>query len=511
MPMRDKDGRLKLTLGVALALSIVAPARAAPVAGDTLQKSLEAAQRAVSAQDCRGALLALDPLVPQLGETPQRAVVQRMRLVCLGVEGRAADIPGVQRELARSLPRDGLVQAFGVLVAADENRYADAARQIESLAATSPKNLDILTGSSVRAIVLRLSEQRAYADRARVLVALARADWQPTDIPELRTSFAQGAIESLVSSGQTDEAIELLGRIDQPEMLSGMAIDRQYSKLWPSIETRIGPNGGKIADGFARDRLNAFSNNPDSIPALREAVTAMLVLGRYDDVVAIAQDVAVKEGMGRDEVRIVLNRARALAALKRTDEAVALLSGFVALDPARTPEAASALISYAEFLDEAGREQEALSVTRAAMRSAGPTLTDFGRRWLDRTEVCALSALGQTTQANAAMDRLIAVSVQNRPATIEALLCSKRDDEAARMAIKGFEDNDVAENLIMQFQPAASLWAPSPSRLRLLWQAFLARPDVRQAFERKGRVLPKTLWPSPDPRAVPRSGGSTLT
>lgn len=490
-----------------------APVPAARTIGDDeLARALAGAQKAVAGQDCHAALIALDPLVARLGDSPQRAVVQRLRLVCLGVDGRVADIPAVQRELMKSMPRDGLVQAFGVLVAADESRFVDAANQITALAATSPQNLEILTGASVRAISVRLTEQHAYRERGDMLVALAQVDWQPTDIPELRLSFAQGAIESLLGSGKTDEAAELLDRIDQPEMLTSMAIERHYAPLWPAIERKLGPQSGAMADRFARDRLGFFANNPDSETALRDATNAMLLLGRFDDVVDMTGGVTVHAGMSRDAVRTLLYRARALAALRRNDDAVKLFGGFMALDLKQTPEATPALVNYAEFLDEIGREDDALTAARAALEKASVTLTDFGKRWLDRTEVCALSALGRVDEANKAADRLKLLSAQNQPATIEALLCAKRDAEASAIAIKAFEDNDVASNLVVQFQPANSVWAPAPSRLRGLWFAFLNRPEIKAVFGRKGRVLPENLWPAPDPRALPRRpGGASLT
>jgi hypothetical protein len=170
------------------------------------------------------------------------------------------------------------------------------------------------------------------------------------------------------------------------------------------------------------------------------------------------------------------------------------------------------IITFAEFLDDTGREQEALTFTREAQTRAAAALSDFGKRWLDRTEICALSALGKTAEANAAIDRMKLVSTQNQAATIEAMLCAKRDAEAAKLAIKAFDDGDMASNLVAQFQPADAGWAPAPSRLRTLWLAFLSRPDVKAAFERKGRVLPHTLWPSPVPRTIPHSGdASSLT
>jgi len=199
--------------------------------------------------------------------------------------------------------------------------------------------------------------------------------------------------------------------------------------------------------------------------------------------------------------------------LKRDDDVVKLMSGVVALDLRRTPEATALLVSYAEFLDETGREKEALATARAARLNGDAFFSDFGMRWLDRTEVCALSALGRVAEANAAMDRMKLLVAQNQPATIEALLCVKRDAEAAKIIVKAFDDNDMADNLITQFQPQDAIWAPSPSRLRQLWIAFLARPDVKAVFEQKGRVLPRNFWPSPQPRPIPHESGngSSLT
>lgn len=521
--LRSRRSRPYSALWIGVAVLVSAPlavAAQAPLASDArtisdeeLRRTLASAQQAIAGQDCHAALAALDPLVPRLGDDPRRAIVQRLRLVCLGVDGRVADVPIVQRELTKLMPRDGLVQAFGVLVAADESRFVDAANQITALASTSPQNLEILTGASVRAISARLTEQHAVQARADMLVALARVDWQPADIPELRVSFAQGAIEALLGNGKADEAADLLDRVDQPEMLTSMAIERHYAPLWPAIERKLGPQSGNMVDRFALDRLNFFANNPDSEASLRDAANAMLLLGRYDDVVDMTDGVTVRAGMNRDTVRTLLYRARALAALKRNDEAVKLFSGFMALDLRQTPDATPALVNYAEFLDEIGHEQDALATARTAQDKASTTLTDFGKRWLDRTEVCALSALGRVEDANAAADRLKALSDQNQAAAIEALLCAGRDAEASILTMKAFEDNDVLSNLVVQFQPAESVWAPAPSRLRSLWFAFLKRPEVKAAFERKGRILPQEFWPAPNPRAIPRRarGGSSLT
>ena len=130
------------------------------------------------------------------------------------------------------------------------------------------------------------------------------------------------------------------------------------------------------------------------------------------------------------------------------------------------PAALTAQIGYAEFLDENGRSADALAVARKARDDGGDLLSDIGRRWLDRTEICALSALGRTAEAGQAIERMKSVAEQNRPAAIEALLCAHRDAEASQIALKAFGDAEVAADLLLQFQPPGALWASTPSRLR---------------------------------------------
>lgn len=503
-----------LLLSLALALAFIGPARAQNSRVDAnVATAIVKAQEASGREDCAGVLRALDPVVPGLEPGPERILVQRMRLICLGAEGRGHELRPVHQELAKAMPRDGMIKAVGVLIAADENRFTDAADQIATLADTSPHSLDVLTGSAVRSISMKLAEDHADEARSRMLIALARADWEPADIPELRIGFTEGAIDALIHQGETAEAEGLLERIDQPERLSAMVIDRHYAKLWPAIEARLGPASGTSVDRFARDKLALFGNSPDSEAALRDAANAMLLLGRYQDVLDLTDGLRVTDGISRDAVRTVLYRARALAALRRNDEVDRLLASFMTIDLRRAPAASTALVSYAEFLDEIGRPAAALAVARDARTKAGDLLTDLGKLWLDRTEICTLAALGRTAEANSAIQVIKQRADQNQPAAIEALLCAKRDAEASRLAVKAFEDNGVAGDLLVQFQPAASLWAPSPSRLRELWIAFLARPEIKAAFDRKGRILPRAYWPDPQPRAIPRSraNGATLT
>ncbi|ATE67351.1 hypothetical protein COO09_19375 [Rhizorhabdus dicambivorans] len=509
--------RRALLSAAALILAAAGPAGAAPTTppGD-LPTALAAAQEAAGREDCAAVLRALDPFVPTLEKGDERTLVQRMRLFCLGRESRYEDLAGTQRELAGLLPRDGVVRAFGVLIAAGESRFVDAAEQLATLAATSPDNLDMLTGAAVREISNQLS--RADGPQARdaregMLIALTRADWWPADLPEMRSWFAGVAIAALIRRNEAAEAEGLIDRVDEPELLTAMLVDRQFAALWPAIEAQVGPAGATSVDRYARDRLSAFATSPDSEAALRHAAAAMLLLGRYQDALDMTGGVAVADGMSRDAVQIALLRSRALAALRRGDEAERQLQGFMTVDLERTPEAATALISYAELLDENGHWAQGLEAARGARTRAATYLNEFGLRWLDRTEVCTLSALGRAGEASAAMGRLKPMAAQNHAAAIEALLCARRDAEASALTLEAFKDEDAAGELLLQFQPTGSFHAAAPSRLRDLWAAFLKRPEIKAAFDRRGRILPRAYWQTPEPRDIPRrrGGGDSLT
>jgi len=490
-----------------ISIMMLALAGASPLAAQgtpLIGEAIAEAQQAAARDDCVGVLRALDPVVAGLASGPERLIAQRMRMLCLGAEGRAAELPAVQAELARATPRDGVVRAFGALIAADEDRFAAAADDIAFVAATSPDALAIFQGVVIREIAGRLTAGPDRQARNRMMIALTRADWEPSDLPELKVSFAAQAIEALVGQGEVHEAEALLDRVDRPEQLWAMMVDRHYARLWPAIEALMGPGGSASVDRFAREKLGRLGDAPDSDSALRDAANAMLLLGRYQDVLDLTDKVQIDDAMSRDAVFVMLHRARALAALRRVDDVDRLYAPFLKVDLNRAPAAATALIGYAEFLDEVGRSARALDVARRTRADAGGLLSDVGKRWLDRTEICALSALGEAADANRAADRLKANADQNRPAAIEALLCAHRDAEASVIALRAFGDAEIAADLLLQFQPAGALWAPAPSRLRDLWIAFLARPEIKAAFERNGRILPRNLWPRPGPRPIPR-------
>lgn len=476
-----------------------------PVPRAEMQQQMAAALQRLQQDDCPGALGILDPLLSRLGGK-DRNPVQLLRVPCLGKVGRGEEVATVYREMAASQPDDPAVRAIGVVVAMQERDFAVAAQRLTLLAEKSPEALRTINSAVPRGVVQYLTQQRDFATRKRLFVALARADWQPIDRPEMRDSFAQGAIEALLADGQVGEAEQILPRVTMPELLASMAMERLYEPLWPAIEARLGPNGGMAVDRFALSRLEAFTRSDQDVRARRDAIRSYILLGRLPEAIELGEKVAVADGMGEDDVTSVRYHAQALSALGQRDKAIERMRPFAALDIARTPAAVSGLVSLAELLDEASRPADALAAAQTALARSGEAISAWGRAWLRRTEVCALSSLGRGADANGVADDLIGKVQENQAATIEALLCARRGDDAARIAIATLGTQEGASALADQFQPADALWAAAPSRLRSLWGEFLKRPDVKVAFEKSVRILPRALWPLREPRAIPRRG-----
>jgi len=493
------------------AIAITTPAApATPLDEAGVQALLQQGLALADAGNCAGALVLLDPALPRVSGKG-RTLVQLLRVQCLFDTGRAREVGAIYRELVAAAPTDATVRSLGVFVAATDGDFSEAARRVIGLAEEDPDGLGLLTGTLVRGIALELEQKRDQPLRDRLYLALARADWSPTDRPDMRDSLAQGAIDALLAARQVEEARTFLPRVRMPELLVQMATERRYASLWPAIEARLGAHGGDAVDLFARDRLADFARNPEDERATRDAARAFVLLGRYAEAGEVAGKVAVEAGMSEDAAATVRYHSQALAAQGKRGEAIERLRPFSALDPEQTPAAMTGVVALAELLDEDRQETAALAAARDGLARGKSALSPWGTAWLRRTEACALAALGRKEEGGRVGDALLAAPADNQAASIEALLCLGRTEAAAKLAIQTLATAEGTSALADQFQPDGVYWAATPSRLRALWAVLLARPDVRAAFEKTARILPRPLWPLPEPRPIPHVAGNGPT
>lgn len=505
-------GRRAARRGWAVAVLLAAtPAAAVPTtaAAPTDEAALRRAAAVADTGDCAGVLRLLDPVAAHAPVTSAtRTSVQLLRMPCLAATGRGAEIPPVLAELQTRVPNHPLVLGFQVFADAEAGRTAKAADALAGLADTGSPALSIIPGSLWRALAQQLTLAHDQPRRERTALALARAGWTPPDQPELAETLALQGVAALLDEKDPDQAADLLKRVTRPGALWDMAIQRRFAPLWPAIETRLGPQSGRAADRYARTALDAFASAPGDDAARLGAARAFVALGRTDDVIATATPVTIAPGMGETRIEIVLADAQARAAAGDAAGAVARLEPFSRIDLAATPQAATALISLAELQHEAGRFEDERQLAERLLALKATPFSAFGAAWLRRNQACALAALGRAAEGRAAGDALKAHANDNEAAAIEGLLCLRRDDEAAAIAVAAFATPDGADRLADQFQPGDALFLHPRSSLRAQWARLLERQDVRAAFDRAARILPRALWPAAAPRAVPPPAAS---
>jgi hypothetical protein len=491
---------LAVPAAAALPRTPLAPPKPRIGADNVIARAASLAQ----AGDCKAVLGLLDPTVA--GSTgagsPTRFAAQLLRLPCLAGEGRGGEVPAVLAELKQVSPTNPVVEGYEVFADVDAGHYAQAADNLGAIADSRSKALALMPGDLWQALAQQLTLAGDTARRNRVALSLALADWDPSDQPQLSESIAADGVGALLDTHADDDARQLLDRVHRPALLWEMALEHRYATLWPEIEARIGPAGGRAIDRYARTALDAYADQPQDPQAQLDAAQAFLVLGHFDDVSSVAGAVAIAPHMSEQQVNLVLTDAEALAAAGQRDKALDRLRPFVHADFKASPQAPGALIALAEMLDQAGRYDEELTVaTEGAAQPA--SFSPFGLAWLQRNRVCALTGLGRAADAKAAGDALKAAAKDNPAAAIEGLLCAGRDDEAAAIAVATLATAEGADTLADQFQPDGALLPHAPSRLRGLWARLLARADVKAAFDRVARIMPKPYWPATTPRQLP--------
>jgi hypothetical protein len=513
------DPRLRRLIVAALAAALAVPAQAAlPRAPLTPARSkigedavIARAATLAQAGDCRAVLALLDPMTANGAGagSPTRFSAQLLRLPCLAAAGRGGELPAVLAELKQVSPTNPMVQGYEIFADVDAGHYAQAADNLGAIADSRSKALALMPGDLWRTLAQQLTLSGDIARRNRVALSLALADWDPSDQPQLSESIAADGVGTLLDSHADDDARQMLDRIHRPALLWEMATEHRYATLWPDIERRLGPAGGRAIDRYARAALDAYAVAPQDPQAEVDAAQAFLALGHFEDVSSIAGATVIAPHMTDKQVDLVLADAEALAAAGERDKALDRLRPFARADFKANPQAASALIPLAEMLDQTGRYDEELAI---AIQGSAATayLSPFGLAWLQRNQVCALTGLGRIADARTAGDALKAASKDNPAAAIEGLLCAGRDGEAAAIAIATLATAEGADALADQFQPDGALLPHSPSRLRALWARLLTRADVKAAFDRAARIMPRAYWPSATPRPLPAppSGGT---
>ena len=123
--------------------------------------------------------------------------------------------------------------------------------------------------------------------------------------------------------------------------------------------------------------------------------------------------------------------------------------------------------------------------------------SEFGRAFVAKVRVCALSALGRKAEAEPVAAALLAKSGGNSDAVLGAQVCLGQTDAAAKTLIAQLASEDDRSDALFALQPflLADRDTPNRARERAALRALKARPAVKAAYLKAGRDLPPAVSP----------------
>lgn len=296
----------------------------------------------------------------------------------------------------------------------------------------------------------------------------------------------------VLERGQLTRAREVLRRVQSPHVVISMRIDRRFDRL------RAAEPGNFDVDAAVANELEMMRaivrRSPRSLGAIVQLTYSMLDAGRYDETLETTAAVMRRiEGAtaeqapydDMDEVIWILdNRARALAAAQRWNEAEAMVRA--AAD--RTENGArnvSNIINLAWFYAAAGRNDEAL----AALLDMGQDMSAYGLMQMHGARYAAALQKGDMEIANESLAYL----AEHRNDALQTwqwtLVRANRLDEAAALLIQRLRDPVLRGEALEDVQDYVN---PPPASQRAVWNTrwmqVRNRTDVRRTVDAVGRI-----------------------
>jgi len=483
------------------AVSVEAPPATAPS-----EEAIEAARVAISQIDfgrlqeeqgyAREVLGHLDVLDSATEEPDASLAIDTLRLPALSTLDRNQEIPTVVDRVLARRPRDAEPYNSAWWAALSIPDLPRAVAVLEQASRNVPGigwgDLRESLGPLVPGYVLaQLERENEDAMRLRLAEALFRIDWPGTGYLERRSDIRLILLKHRLDNHDIQVARDLAAGLTDPFSVLPLLVLRRYDPLFEPDADRVARLRSAIAE-YDRQTLEALGAEP-TVGAAFERARLLRRLGRESEAFALLEpftrDVrATVEGDYRG-MWVINEAANALLSLGRNDEAVAVMESLLALPVAENTELIGPFINHATVLLEAGRPAESLAYAERLEREFSRFASDYGKKVIAVSIVCALAELDRADEARPMMERLR--SGENGLGLLtDAYLCLGDTDAAEATVIRRLESEDP-DSMVLAFQDyqvaseGAARGDPSVDRLMSLRE----RPAVRAALNRVGRVL----------------------
>ncbi|MFY2763179.1 hypothetical protein [Arenimonas sp. MALMAid1274] len=367
-----------------------------------------------------------------------------------------------------------------------------AADDLASFARKWPQLLDNLDDNHFWYVMNSLDLDRHARSRTGLLQALFDADWKRTALGGASYFWFELALVR-INSGDEAGARAAIARITQPAELVKLLADKRFDAIVDPAAPQFDVERA-AADAVTDLRLQAILD-PQRLGILTAMGNAMMVIGEFEDVVALSDQVRSEIAAAdsdnppyRDMDQLVWMldlRSNALRRLERTDEALAEMKAASQLDEQGNGNV-SQILNLAHFYCSLDRPDDTLATLAALSAGASP----YGKMVQASARLCAATQSGDARAAAQALDYIRSHRSDSEAIYLEALVMAGQLEGAAATLIAQLESPRTRANTLASLQDfRGGTELPGDRLSNENWRTLEAREDVQAAVRRVGRIL----------------------
>ncbi|MEO6218353.1 MAG: hypothetical protein ABIO86_20165 [Sphingomonas sp.] len=349
-------------------------------------------------------------------------------------------------------------------------------------------------------VIAWLMQQKRDAESDALILRLAALNLGKANRP-IHDELTMHAVQIRLRAGQLDESLKLVRQIHSLANLTTMLIDRRYQALWPALEAMVGPHMESAIAASIADAEATVKAAPDDGAARWSLIETYYLAGRLDDADRAGRDFAQTpetiDSIDQPGTWAINEHAMVLHAMNRRADADARLAALTAQDFGPKPWLINIAVNRLEFVVRDGAFAKALGLMDGTEKLAH----DFGntgvQQGMRRLRLCTALSLDSKADVTPLLSEIRAHEADSRSATLDALLCVGKVEEAEGVLLRWLANPDPQSSVLGFMQPDGaaaevdpSIWDTSRARLR-------GRPEAQAAFLRIGRDLPVAYWPVP--------------
>jgi tetratricopeptide (TPR) repeat protein len=375
-------------------------------------------------------------------------------------------------------------------------KWSDAGLALTMVATKWPK---VLTGGEFHSWLVNRTaselgkEPSLREQRGELLESLYEAGYKMeygTEPSHLWLTLATDALERK----DLKRAREIARRITNSSVLISMRIDKRFDALVADQPRLFDVRAA--AHREAKHLKNIVQKNPKSLGAIVQYGYALHTLGRFEEMLSLADGVIAKVEKSRpgespyedldDKLNWIHNhRATALRALGRWEEAASALAAWERSDRNKEDKVSQA-INLGFFYNELGRPEDALKAVEGLDWANG--MSEYGRTQCQFVRFQAFEQLGRKSDVREVVEWM-REHQDDSLVTAQATLLEAGDmDGAAALLVSRLRDTDRRTDALAEIQA----YAPTPrterqKQIDALNETLLARADVAAAITEFGR------------------------